>query len=101
MNLLCAARASDEKKDLQNLATARHGEDLGHPGSDPFKVLGRLNDPNKGKTTSSDSTVGIASDNITDVRYLMGDTNTCRSQHDCAIRAEVLAAIWSFGVTCG
>ena len=101
MDLLRAAGASDEEKDLQNFATARHGENLCHPGSDPFEVLRRLDDPDKGKTARRDGAVGVASDDVTNVRHLVSDTDTGRPQHNCTIGAEVLTTVRTLSETSG
>lgn len=92
MDLLGASRTSDEKENLEDLPTARHRENLGHPCSDPLKMLWGLNDPDESKTTGGNSTIGIASDDVTDVGDLVRDTNTSSPQHDSAIRAEIFAA---------
>ncbi len=60
-------------------------------------MLGRLNDPDKSETACSDCAVGVASNNITDVGHLVRNADAGRPQHDCTVRAEILATIWTFG----
>jgi hypothetical protein len=76
VNLLGTARTSDEEQDLQNLAAAWHGQDLCHPCTDPFQVLGRLDDPDECKTAGGDGSVGVTSNDITHVGNLVSDTDT-------------------------
>ena len=87
MDLLGAARASDEEQNLQDLAAAWHGQNLCHPCTDPFQVLGRLDNPDECKSAGGDSSVGVTSDDITDVGDLVSDTDTSSPQHDSSIRA--------------
>ena len=85
VDLLCAARAGDEEKDAKDVTTLLHAEDLGHPGTDPFEVLRRLNDPNKSDLASGVSAVGVTSDEVTNVGNLVSDTNTGSEEHDGAV----------------
>jgi hypothetical protein len=82
VDLLGAARAGDEEEDAEDVATLLHAEDLGHPGTDPFEVLGRLNDPDKGDLASGVGAVGVTGDEVTNVRNLVGDTDTGSEKHD-------------------
>jgi len=92
MDFLDTARSSNEEKYLEYIATFLHAEDLGHPRSDPFKMLRRLDDPYEDDATSGAGSVRIAGDECTDMRYLMRDTDTSGEKHHCAIRIEILAA---------
>lgn len=82
VDLLGAARAGDEEKDAKDIATLFHAEDLGHPGTDPFEVLGRLNDPDKGDLASGVGAVGVTGDEVTNVGNLVSDTNTSSEEHN-------------------
>lgn len=100
MDLFGAARSSDEEEDFQDIATLIHGQDLCHPWSNPFEVLGRLDDPDENNSTSRGSTIRVGGHQVADVGYLVGDTNSCRKQHDRAVRLEALAPIWPLNI-CG
>jgi hypothetical protein len=92
MDLFGAPRSGDEEEDLENLAPSGHGQNLCHPGSNPLKMLGRLNDPDKREPASGSRAIGIGSDNVAHVGNLVGDTDTSRPQHDGAIGREIFAA---------
>lgn len=89
VDLLGAARPCDEEQDLENLATARHGEDVCHPRADPFEVLRRLDNPYQGQPSGGGGTIGVSSDDFANLRNLMRDTNTCGPEHDCAVGAKI------------
>jgi hypothetical protein len=91
VDLLSAARTSDEEQDLEDLATTGHGENLRHPGADPFKVLRRLDDPDKSKAARRSRTVGVGSDNLTNVGNLVRDADTSRPEHDSTIGRKIFA----------
>lgn len=76
VDLLRTPGPSDEEKDLENLATARHRQNLGHPGTDPLEMFRGLDDPDEGEAASGGSTIGVSSDNVADMRNLVRDTNT-------------------------
>lgn len=91
VDFLGAPRPSNEKQDLENFATAGHGEDVRHPCSDPFKVLRRLDDPDQGKPAGGGGAVGVSGNELSHVRDLVRDTNTRSPEHDSAIRAQIFA----------
>jgi hypothetical protein len=61
-------------------------------------MLRRLDDPDKCEAARRDGAVGVASNDVADMGNLVGDTDTSRPQHDCAIRAEILTTVWALGV---
>jgi len=76
VDLLGAARAGDEEQNAEDVAALLHAEDLGHPGTDPFEVLGGLDDPDKCDLASGVGAVGVTGDEIANVRDLVSDTDT-------------------------
>ena len=93
VDLLGAARAGDKEQDAEDIATLLHAEDLCHPRADPFKVLGRLDDPDKSDLASGVRAVGVSGNEIADVRNLVSDTNTGGEKHDGAVRSKALFAV--------
>lgn len=59
LNLLGVSRAGDEQHDTQDFPPTLHGENAGHPGTDPFEVLRRLNDPHQCDAAGRDSAVCV------------------------------------------
>lgn len=91
MDLFGAARPRDEEQNFEDLATARHGEDVCHPCPDPFEVLRRLDDPDKSQTASGAGAVGVSGNKLAYLRNLMCDANTRSPKHDGTVRSEVFA----------
>lgn len=75
VDFLRASWTGDEEEDLEDVAAARHGEDLCHPGADPFKMFRGLNDPDESETAGGGGPVGVLGDDFTDMGDLMADTN--------------------------
>lgn len=98
VDLLGAPWPGDEEEDLENLATARHREDLSHPGADPLKVLWGLDDPDKSETTCRSGSVGIRGNNVAHVRNLVRNTDTSCPEHDGTIGSKIFAAIRTLDV---
>lgn len=102
MNFLGRARPADEQHDLENLAALLHGQNLGHPGANPFEVLRSLDHPDHDDLASSNCPVAITSDEITDVGNGLGHTNTTGKEHDCSVRVKLMrAAIGTLDKTTG
>lgn len=93
VDLLGAAGTGDEQQDFEDLTAAGHGENVGHPGPDPFEMLRRLDDPDKSQAAGGGSAVGVSGYDLAHLGYLMRDTNTCCPKHDSSIRVKVLTAV--------
>lgn len=92
MDFLGASWTGDEEEDLEDVAAAGHGEDLCHPGADPFEMFRGLNDPDESKAASGGRAVCVLSNDFADMGNLVADSDAGGPEHDGAIRGEVFAA---------
>ena len=72
MNLLRAAGPRDEELDAQDVAPFMHGQDVGHPGSDPFQVLRGSDDPDEEHASGGDGAGCVAGDEVAHEGDLVG-----------------------------
>ena len=99
VDLLGVARARDPEHDAEAVAAPVHGEDGRHPRTDPFEVLGRLDDPHEDDLASRDRAVGVAGDEVAHVRHLVRDANAAGEEHHGAVGVHrVRAPVGSFDV---
>ena len=85
LDFLGVTRARDEQHDPEDFTTAVHAQDAGHPGTDPFEVFGRLDDPDQGYSAGGHSAFGVALDKLTDEGDLVGDSDTTSDEEDGAV----------------
>lgn len=101
MYLLRTPRPSHEKQDLEDIASLLHAEDAGHPGADPFEMLGGLDDPDKDDFAGCDGAVGVTCDQVSNVWDLVSDAHPTGEHEDCAVGVEWTdRAIGSFDEGC-
>ena len=86
MDLRGASRPCHEEKNLKNLSPSWKTEDCGHPRSDPFEMLWRLDDPDKNDFSGRDCACCEAGHEIADVRNLVGDADTRGKKQNSAVR---------------
>lgn len=96
VNLLGASGSGDEQQNLEDVTTVGHVEDARHPRTNPLKVLGRLNDPDKCEPAGCGGSVGISSNKGANVRNLVGDANTSSPKHDGTVAVKRLATVRAF-----
>ena len=101
VDLLGAPGPRDEQQDLEDVATLVHAEDLRHPGPDPFKVLGRLDDPDQDDLPGGAGAVRIGVDEVADMGDLVCDAHTGGEEHDRAVRLEALLAVRTLNESSG
>lgn len=99
VNLLGGSRLADEEHDSQHVSPLVHGENLSHPGSDPFQVLGTLDCPHKENLAGCDSAICEPIHEPLDIRHLMGDANTSSKEHHGTVRIQgVGATVGTLGI---
>ena len=102
MNLLGAARTTDEEHDAEDFATLIHGEDGCHPWTNPFKMFGRLDDPDEYDFASGNSAVGVTGNEIAHVWDLVCDSYTTGEKHDGTVGMHhVHTTVRTFGECAG
>lgn len=92
VDLLGRPRPRHEEHDAEALASAVHGEDLGHPRADPLQVLGRLDDPHEHDLAGRDRAVGIARDEVPHPGDGLRDADTTGEEHHGAVGGHAVDA---------
>lgn len=85
LDLARVAGPGDEEHDPQHVPSAVHGEDSRHPGTDPFEVLGRLDNPDEGHPARGDRPVGVPLHQMTDKWDVVGDAHAAGEEHHRAV----------------
>ena len=85
LDFLGVTRARDEQHNPEDFTTAVHAQDAGHPGTDPFEVFGRLDDPDQGYSAGGHGAFGIALDKLADEGDLVRDSDTTSDEKNGAV----------------